>query len=52
VATIEQHSKKPAIFRDLIIRLFGNLPKIEVFAREEADGWSSWGDELPSQNSD
>ena len=52
VTTIEQHSKKPAIFRDLIIRLFGDLPKIELFAREEAEGWSSWGDELHSPNSD
>lgn len=52
VSPIEQHSKKPAIFRDLIIRLFGDLPKIELFAREKADGWSSWGDELRSSNPD
>lgn len=47
-ARIEQHSKKPAIFRDFIIKLFGDLPKIELFARDEAEGWSSWGDELHS----
>lgn len=49
---IEQHSKKPAIFRDLIIKLFGNLPKIELFAREEMQGWDSWGDELPRITND
>ena len=31
---VEQHSKKPAIVRDKIIELLGDLPKIELFARE------------------
>jgi len=51
-APIEQHSKKPAIFRDLIIKLFGDLPRIELFAREQVPGWYPWGDELHSTNSD
>lgn len=45
-ATIENHSKKPAIFRNLILKLFGDLPRIELFARERAQGWSSWGNEV------
>jgi N6-adenosine-specific RNA methylase IME4 len=43
---IERHSKKPDIVRDKIIQLVGDLPRIELFARETADGWDSWGNEL------
>ena len=42
----ERHSKKPDIVREKIVELCGDLPRIELFARERADGWSSWGNEL------
>lgn len=42
------HSAKPAIFRDRIVTLCGDVPRIELFAREAADGWQSWGAEAPS----
>jgi len=45
---IEKHSKKPDIVRDKITELVGNLPRIELFARETADGWDSWGNEIES----
>lgn len=44
----EYHSKKPDIIRNEIIRLFGDLPKIELFARQKVDGWDSWGNEVES----
>ncbi len=43
---IEGHSKKPNIVRDKIIELFGDIPRIELFAREKKTGWDSWGDQL------
>lgn len=43
-----QHSRKPAIFRDLIVDLLGDRPRIELFARERVKGWDGWGDEYPS----
>jgi N6-adenosine-specific RNA methylase IME4 len=43
---IERHSKKPDIVRDKIVELMGDLPRIELFARETADGWDSWGNEV------
>lgn len=43
-AKTDRHSKKPQIFRDLISP-FG-VPRIELFAREKADGWDSWGNEI------
>lgn len=40
-----QHSRKPTIFRRLIEELSGDRPRIELFAREKAGGWDSWGAE-------
>lgn len=43
---IEQHSKKPNCVRDRIVELCGDLSRVELFARETADGWDSWGNEV------
>lgn len=43
---IEEHSKKPAIVRELITRLIGELPRIELFSRQATDGWDVWGNEV------
>ena len=43
---IQQHSKKPDEARQRIIELIGDLPRIELFAREKKDGWDSWGNEI------
>lgn len=43
---IEQHSKKPDIVRDRILDLVGDLPRIELFARQETRGWDCWGNEV------
>jgi N6-adenosine-specific RNA methylase IME4 len=42
----EIHSKKPDCVRDKIVTLCGDIPRIELFAREEADGWDAWGNEI------
>lgn len=42
----EEHSKKPDCIRDLIVRCIGDLPRVELFARQKADGWDSWGNEV------
>ena len=34
--------------RDRIVELMGDLPRIELFAREAAPGWDAWGDEAPA----
>lgn len=43
---IEFHSKKPAVVRDKIVELMGDLKRIELFARQRTDGWDIWGNEL------
>lgn len=42
------HSVKPQFFRDLIIESSGDLPRVELFARQKTDGWDIWGNELPN----
>lgn len=31
---------------DFINQLFGDIPKIELFARQQVDGWDCWGNEV------
>lgn len=48
LSPVQQHSRKPAEARDRIVELMGDLPRIELFARETAPGWDSWGNEVPT----
>lgn len=41
-----KHSAKPPVVRTELVRLFGNLPRIELFARERVTGWDSWGNDI------
>jgi len=43
---IQAHSQKPHETRERIIKLVGNLPRIELFAREKTKGWDVWGDDV------
>ena len=43
-----EHSRKPDEIRDRIVELFGDLPRIELFAREKVPGWDAWGNEIES----
>ncbi len=40
------HSKKPDEVRNRIVELCGDLPRIELFARQKVEGWDSWGNEV------
>lgn len=43
---IQAHSVKPDEARCRIVELLGDVPRIELFARQRAPGWDAWGDEL------
>lgn len=47
ISHIEQHSKKPDEVRDKIVKLMGDVPRIELFARQKTPGWDVWGNEAP-----
>jgi N6-adenosine-specific RNA methylase IME4 len=38
-----EHSRKPDEARERIVELFGDVPRVELFARETAAGWASAG---------
>lgn len=42
-APFEGHSKKPDETRRRIVELLGDVPRLEMFARQRADGWDALG---------
>jgi N6-adenosine-specific RNA methylase IME4 len=45
-AQVREHSRKPDEVRDRIVELVGDIPRVELFAREKVDGWDAWGYEV------
>ena len=45
-APIDKHSKKPAETREKILRLCGDLPRLEMFARTAPAGWDVFGNQV------
>lgn len=43
-----RHSEKPKAIRDKIVKLMGDVPRIELFARQKTEGWDVWGNEVES----
>lgn len=41
-----RHSEKPKEFYEIIEKLYPDYNKIELFARNERPGWTSWGNQL------
>lgn len=41
-----EHSRKPDEARNRLVQLMGDVPRIELFARQACPGWDSWGNEL------
>jgi N6-adenosine-specific RNA methylase IME4 len=48
VSPVEEHSKKPGEVRERIVELFGDVPRIELFARQKVHGWDCFGNEVDS----
>lgn len=44
-----EHSRKPDEARERIVKLMGNLPRIELFARQRYEDWDVWGNESPKE---
>lgn len=47
LSPIQKHSQKPEEARDRIVKLMGDVPRIELFARQATPGWDIWGNEAP-----
>ena len=48
ISPLEAHSKKPDETREKIVELMGDLPRVELFARQRVPGWEAWGNEVES----
>ena len=46
-AKVMKHSAKPPEVRDKILELMGDIPRLEMFAREAPEGWDVFGNEAP-----
>ena len=45
---IREHSRKPDEMRAKIVELMGDVPRVELFSRQKAEGWDVWGNEVES----
>ena len=46
--TMSYHAHSKLAKVDKIIELFGDIPRIELFARQKTEGWDAWGNEIES----
>jgi len=46
VTVKREHSRKPEEAKRRIVSVFGDLPRIEMFARGPSQGWDVWGNEV------
>ncbi|MCP6727145.1 MAG: MT-A70 family methyltransferase [Patescibacteria group bacterium] len=47
---VEEHSRKPDLFRQKIIELCGDKSRIELFARQSCCGFDIWGKQTKNSN--
>lgn len=48
IAERTKHSRKPEEVRRRIELLFGDIPRLEMFARQASEGWDVFGNEAPN----
>jgi len=46
ISSRREHSRKPDEVRDNIVKLFGDLPRIELFSRQKTEGWDCLGNAI------
>jgi N6-adenosine-specific RNA methylase IME4 len=50
VAPVGAHSAKPPEVRDRLVALLGDVPRVELFAREAAPGWVAIGNGIDGRD--
>jgi N6-adenosine-specific RNA methylase IME4 len=50
IAPRREHSRKPDEVANRITQLMGDVPRIELFARQASKGWIAWGNETEKFN--
>lgn len=49
VSPVTRHSAKPPEARDRIVKLMGDVSRLEMFARDHTPGWHAFGNQLPPE---
>jgi len=44
-ARVREHSQKPEEVRNKIVELYGDVPRVELFSRDQVPGWDMWGNQ-------
>ena len=44
-APVREHSRKPDEVREDIVKIYGDVPRLEMFSRTTTPGWTVWGNE-------
>lgn len=44
-----EHSAKPKEVMHRLVELYGDVPRLEMFARSSMSGWDCWGNEAPNK---
>jgi N6-adenosine-specific RNA methylase IME4 len=50
IAPRREHSRKPDCIRERIVELYGDIPRVELFARQSAPGWTIAGNGIDGQD--
>lgn len=50
VAPVREHSRKPDEMHTNLERMFPDVPRLEMFARESRPGWIAWGNQTTKFN--
>jgi N6-adenosine-specific RNA methylase IME4 len=50
IAPRREHSRKPDEARERIVQLFGDVPRVELFARQQVAGWDQYGNDLDGRD--
>lgn len=50
MALTRKHSKKPRVMETIAVELFGDVPRIQLFSRDTAPDWISWGNDVDSKH--
>lgn len=50
VSPLEGHSRKPNIARERIVDLYGDVPRIELYATQKMDGWTCVGNTIDGKD--
>lgn len=49
-ARVRKNSQKPNVFYTKVEKLFGDIPRCELFARETREGWDVFGNEIDGKD--